>query len=85
MYFVYVLTSKKDKKLYIGYTGNLRNRLKEHNSGESYSTKYRRPIELIFYEAYLSKKNAERRERYFKTAKGKTTLRQMLKSYFSSL
>ena len=85
MYYVYVFISEKDKKLYIGYTGNLRNRLKEHDYGESASTKHRRPFKLIFYEAYMDKEDAKKRERYFKTAKGKTTLRQMLKGYFSHL
>jgi len=33
MYYVYVLQSLKDKKLYIGYTTNLKRRLKEHKYG----------------------------------------------------
>jgi hypothetical protein len=32
MFYVYVLISLKDKKFYIGYTGNLKRRLKEQNS-----------------------------------------------------
>ena len=83
MYYVYILQSLKDTKLYVGYTADLKNRLKEHNSGECISTNPRRPLKLIFYEAYLSKDDARRRERYFKTAKGKTTLKQMLKNYFA--
>lgn len=82
MYYVYVLKSEKDRKLYIGYTINLRKRLKEHEYGENISTKHRRPFTLIFYEAYLCKDDASRRERYFKTTKGKVTLKQMLKTYF---
>lgn len=84
MFYVYVLQSLKDKKLYIDYTTDLRNRLGEHNYGECNSTKYRRPFRLIFYEAYLNKEDVLRRERYFKTNKGKTTLKQMLQNYFSN-
>ena len=68
----------KDSKFYIGYTSDLRNRFKEHQNGEAVSTKPRRPFELIFYEAYQSMKDAKRREKYFKTGKGKSTIRMML-------
>jgi len=79
MYYVYVLKSRLDEKLYIGYTTDLKERFKRHQNGEVVSTKSRRPLDLIFYEAYKSKEDAERRERYFKTAKGKSSLRIMLK------
>jgi len=79
MYYVYVLLSLKDKKFYIGFTNDLKRRLKEHDSGKNISTKSRRPLKLIYYEAHLSKADAERRERYFKTTKGKSTLKQMLR------
>ena len=82
MFYVYILQSLTDKKLYTGYTSNLQNRIEEHNNGKTISTRYRRPFKLIFYEAYLNKMDAMRRERYFKTTKGKVTLRQMLKNYF---
>jgi len=80
MFYVYVLLSLKDKKFYIGYTGDLKRRLKEHNSGKNISTKPRLPLKMIYYESHLSKVDAERREQYFKTTKGKTTLRQMLRN-----
>jgi putative endonuclease len=79
MYYAYVLLSLKDGKFYIGFTGDLRRRLKEHNSGKNISTKSRLPVKLLYYEAHLSKQDAERREQYFKTTKGKSTLRQMLR------
>jgi putative endonuclease len=68
-----------DGELYIGYTGNLKNRLHQHQNGEVTSTKPRRPLELIFYEAHRSLVDAKRRERYFKTTKGKSSLRLMLR------
>ncbi|PJE67702.1 excinuclease ABC subunit C [Candidatus Shapirobacteria bacterium CG10_big_fil_rev_8_21_14_0_10_40_9] len=78
MFYVYVLQSLKDKKLYIGFTTDLRKRLKDHNAGGSKSTSPRRPLMLIFYEAYISEKDARRREKYLKTTKGKKGLKLML-------
>jgi putative endonuclease len=48
--------------LYIGYTYNLRKRLKEHNLGLVRSTKLKRPLYLVYYEAYASKQDAIKRE-----------------------
>ena len=61
----------------------LRRRFKEHNNREELSTKHYAPFDLIHYEAYKSGIDAKRREEYLKTTKGKTTLRTMLKNYFS--
>ncbi|HNU96085.1 MAG TPA: GIY-YIG nuclease family protein [Candidatus Magasanikbacteria bacterium] len=84
MYYVYVLKSTKDQRFYIGFTKDLKNRVKEHNAGEVKSTKDRKPMKLIFYEAFLEKQDALRREGYFKTTKGKKVLRLMLRSFISN-
>jgi len=84
-YYTYVLFSLKDKKFYSGFSTDLDHRMHKHNKGDTPSTKYRRPLLLIFYEAYLNKRDALRREKYFKTAKGKTTLRTMLTEYLREL
>ena len=65
--------------MYIGHTSDLKRRFSEHKKGQTKSTKGRRPLELIYYEAHRSKKDAIRRERYFKPDKGKSTLKQMLR------
>ncbi|MDP2648016.1 MAG: GIY-YIG nuclease family protein [Candidatus Yanofskybacteria bacterium] len=75
---MYILRSLKDHKLYIGYTTNVRRRFLQHQNGKSTSTNPRRPFELVFYEAYRGMEDAKRRERYFKTSKGKSSLRMML-------
>jgi len=80
-YYTYVLLSHKDNKFYIGSTSNLKGRLKRHKDGKVSSTKSRLPVELIFYEAYKNKFDALRREHYFKSSKGKTTLTSMLQEY----
>lgn len=83
MYYVYVLLSEKDKNFYIGFTENIDQRLDEHNSGKNVSTKLRRPLSLIYCEGHTSKFDALRREGYFKTNKGKTTLKRILKDALS--
>ena len=66
MYYVYILKSKIDNELYIGFTNNLRKRLLEHNAGKSRSTNNRRPFSLIYYEAYTSRNDAIHREQSLK-------------------
>lgn len=78
-YCVYVLPSKKDGNFYVGFTTDLQRRLTEHFHGQSKATAPRRPFKLIHCEYYLWKSDAERRETYLKTAKGRRALRPMLK------
>ncbi len=85
MYYTYILLSKKDNKFYAGFTADLKRRITQHNLGEVLSTKCRRPLDLIFFEAYLNKYDALRRERYFKTTKGKAILKSMLREYFKNI
>lgn len=66
MFYVYVLRSKKDGNLYTGSTNNLKRRFKEHNDGTVFSTKHRRPFELLYYEAYRVEKDARIREHNLK-------------------
>ncbi len=82
-HYTYILRSIKDGLFYIGSTNDLKRRILEHQRGANISTAKRLPLELIFYEAYPTKEDAERREKYFKTSKGKTTLHQMLKSFLN--
>jgi len=83
-YYTYVLLSQKEKNLYHGFTKNLKLRIEQHNKGEVQSTKYRRPLELIYFEACLNKHDALRREKYFKTYYGRLFLKKRLKEYFNS-
>ena len=78
MYNTYVLESKKDTNLYIGWTNDLKERYKKHNEGKVESTKNRRPLKLIYYEACLSKQDAIKREKYFKTGFGRRFLKNRL-------
>jgi putative endonuclease len=78
MYFTYVLKSLKDQKLYIGFTSDLKNRIKEHNDGLVESTKNRIPFIVLYYEACVSEKKAIKREKYFKTGFGRRFLKDRI-------
>ena len=81
MFYTYLLLSKKDHKLYTGYTGDLRNRFKEHNSGRNFSTKNRGPFDLIYYEACMDEEDAQAREKFLKSGPGKRYLKNRLKRF----
>ena len=80
-YYVYILKSLKNNSLYIGYTTNLKSRLKKHNSGENKATKPFVPYKLIFYEAFLDKIDAKNREKYLKSGYGRRTIKTILSKY----
>ncbi len=78
-WYVYVLRSQKDHMFYIGSTNDLKRRFQQHQRGENISTAKRLPFDLMYFEGHQAKEDALRREKYFKTTKGKVTLRQMLR------
>ena len=82
-HYVYVLRSLKDGNLYVGATRDLGLRVQKHNAGEVQSTAYRRPLELVYYEACRSQGDAFRREKYLKSAWGKRYLKSRLASYLA--
>jgi len=83
LYYTYVLQSEKDNKFYTGYTKNIELRFEQHNKGLVQSTKFRRPLKLIYYEACLNQQDATHREKYLKTHYGKMFLKNRLKSYLT--
>jgi len=66
MFYVYILKSQKDNKLYIGYTEDLKRRFLEHRRGRVENTKHRLPIKPVYYEAYVDIDDAKEREKSFK-------------------
>ena len=78
MFYTYVLQSTKDHDLYIGHTKDLKIRFREHNFGEVDSTKSRRLLTLVYYEACLSISKAIAREKYFKTGFGRRFLKSRI-------
>ena len=82
-HYVYVLQSEKDKDFYIGYTQNLRKRLKEHSAKMIFSTKSRFPCRPIYVEACLNKADVQRRGEYLKTSQGHRFLKIRLKEFLN--
>lgn len=82
--YVYILRSAADNNLYIGCTNDLKKRVSEHNRGLSFATKPRTPFEIIYYEAYLHRKDAEQREKFFKSGWGRQYIKKALEHYFSA-
>ncbi|OGE87703.1 MAG: excinuclease ABC subunit C [Candidatus Doudnabacteria bacterium RIFCSPLOWO2_02_FULL_49_13] len=83
MFYVYLLQSIKDKRLYTGSTRDLRKRFSQHNNQEVYSTKGRGPFTLIYYEACMNEKDAFVREKYLKTGMGKRHIKNRLKRFLT--
>jgi len=66
MWYVYILSTIAGK-YYTGFTDNIDRRLKEHQSGKGgHYTKYDRPQEILYYEEFKTKDQAEKRERQIK-------------------
>jgi len=83
MYYTYVLQSKKDGDFYTGFTKKLKLRFEKHQKGHVVSTKDRRPLKLIYYEACIDRDDATHREKYLKTYHGRMFIKKRLKSYLT--
>ncbi|MCP4582493.1 MAG: GIY-YIG nuclease family protein [candidate division Zixibacteria bacterium] len=77
MYYVYVLYSKKDGKLYIGQTEDIDRRVNAHNAGKVKSTKHRRPLILVHSEKYSTRTEAIERERELKSISARDFKRKL--------
>lgn len=82
-YYIYVLLSLKDQKLYIGYTTDLKRRISEHTYGKVISTRHRLPFKLIHYEYFTNIDDAKAREVFLKSGFGRTQLKEALKRTIS--
>lgn len=71
MYYIYILQSSKDREFYTGMTNNVVRRVHEHNAGHVKPTKARVPFMVVHIEAFISRKEARAREKYFKSGVGR--------------
>lgn len=78
MWYSYILRSLKDKRYYIGSTSDLEKRILKHNSGGNTSTKNRRPLELVYFESFTTKIEAQAREKQIKSYKGGLAFKKLL-------
>ncbi len=78
MFYIYVLFSQKDRKLYTGFSTNLRSRFKEHLACKVKITQHRLPLELVYYEAFKFEDDARRQELFYKSGHGIRVLKKRL-------
>jgi putative endonuclease len=85
MHYAYILISEKNGIFYTESTSNLKRRLDEHNGGKVESTKRRKPLRLIYYEACIDENDARQRKKYLKSGMGKKYIRSRIKNYLENL
>ncbi len=77
MYYAYVIQNLNGV-LYKGSTDNLERRIQQHNDGHRKWTKNKGPWKLVHKEGFNLKSDALKRERFFKSGKGRTLLKNMI-------
>lgn len=84
MYFiVYILEDQQDKTWYIGFTTDLKQRIKDHLNKRSPYTSKKNSLMLIYAEMYLNKKDALGREKFLKSGSGHRFIKKQLRNYFT--
>ncbi len=84
MFYVYLLQCENDKSWYIGFTSNLKQRIKDHQAGKGgKTTKIKKNWKFIYFEGYLDKRDAVGREKFLKGGSGRKYLKKQLKYYLS--
>lgn len=84
-FYVYILFSVYDRKLYISFTNNLKKRLMEHANGKVDSTMARVPLKLIHYEYFIDEADAKAREKFLKSGYGRKQFKEILKNTLEQL
>lgn len=84
-YYAYTLFSLKDSKLYAGFSDNLKTRFRDHLNGKVRSTRDRRPLVLIHYEAFSNREDAKAREKFLKSGFGRNQLKKALQNKLKEL
>ena len=78
MWYVYVLRSLKNGRLYTGSTNDLQRRLQEHQRGKNRYTRHAGPFELMYKEEYSTRLDARQRELFLKSGQGRELLKKEL-------
>ncbi len=79
-YTVYILQSKVDSSLYIGYTEDIEKRLTKHNKAKSGYTSRKTPWEVVYTEIFAEKREALKRERFLKKQRNKDFYNKLIAS-----
>jgi putative endonuclease len=82
MFYVCVLQSAKTGRRYVGSCENLDERVRRHNFGHSKATRHGIPWTLVYSESFSSRADATRKERYYKSGRGRDELDFMSQTDF---
>ena len=78
MHYCYILYSEKFDKYYIGYTTDINDRLRRHNSAHKGFTNTGKPWILCYFESFEEKTNALKREKELKSWKNKAKIKELI-------
>ena len=78
MFTVYIIKSEPSGRYYVGFTSNIDDRLKHHNSNATKSTKGKGPWKLVYQEQFSEKRAAWLREREIKSYKGGNAFKKLI-------
>jgi len=78
MFYLYILQSQKDGSYYIGYSANPQQRLLKHNNSLSGYTSRKKPWALVYTQAYATKTEAIKRERFIKAQKSRVFIEKLI-------
>lgn len=84
MFYVYIIQSNKTKRLYKGFTKDIKRRITEHNRGNVKTTKRGVSWKLIYYQGFVNEKDARREELFLKSGKGRERLKFLLENSLES-
>ena len=85
MFYTYVIKSELTEKYYVGSCSNIENRLKQHNRGQTKTTRYKGPYKLSYKEEFATKTEALKREKQIKSYKSGRAFKKLIASPSSSL
>ncbi|WP_084163894.1 GIY-YIG nuclease family protein [Olivibacter sitiensis] len=77
IYYVYALRSKRDGRIYVGFSSDVERRLVQHNTGKTKSTKGHIPWQLVHIEEIADRSAAREKEKHYKSGIGKEFLKSL--------
>jgi len=83
-HYVYILYSVSKDRYYTGYSSNLNDRLKRHNSGRSKSTKAGIPWILVYLKTCTTSSEAYQLDQSIKRRKSREYIEQLTAGYLFS-
>jgi putative endonuclease len=81
MFYCYILQSKKDFSFYVGQCKDLDSRMSKHFDGLSKYTASKRPLRLVYFEAFITRQAALIREKQIKAKKSKKYIEYLVNNW----